>query len=146
MPSERGRAGERHERDIAAPGRDRLQRMADMHIVGGAAGIGRIDMAELQAHVLDHRQAAEARRIARSAEIAVDVALAQSGIVERALGDLGMQLRQRRVWRFSRRVLVGPDDVGFALENSFSSNLLRSRATCRRRKVARSGMLRQSCV
>ena len=42
--------------------------------------------------------------------------------VERKIGDrtalanFGMQLRQRRVGRFSRRVLVGPDDVGFAFE------------------------------
>jgi hypothetical protein len=51
-------------------------------------------MAQLQTHVLDHRQAAEAWRITRSAEIAVYVALAEARIVERTLGDLGMQLRQ----------------------------------------------------
>src|SRR5262245_21469798 len=87
-----------------------------MHDVGGAAGVSGVDMAELQAHVLAHRQTAEAWRVARGTEIAVNIALAEPGVVERALGDLGMQLRQRLVWRLSRRVLVGTDDVGFSIK------------------------------
>jgi hypothetical protein len=50
--------------------------MSDMHVVGGAAGVGRIDVPQLQAHVLDHGKAAETRRVAGSTEIPIDVALA----------------------------------------------------------------------
>ena len=86
--------GERHERDIAAAGRNCLERVADMDVVGRATGVGRIDVAELEAHVFDHREAAEARRVAGRAEIPVDVTLAQPRVVESTLGDLRMQLRQ----------------------------------------------------
>jgi hypothetical protein len=68
--------------------------MADMHVVGRAAGVGGIEMAELQAHVLDHRQAAEARRIARRAEITIYIVLAEPCVVERTFGNFGMQLSQ----------------------------------------------------
>ena len=45
-----------------------------------------------QAHVVGHVERAEARRVA-GAEIAVDVVLGEAGILQRAVGDLGMELR-----------------------------------------------------
>ena len=111
-----GPAGERYQRDVAAPCCDRLQRVTDVNDIGGATRIGCVDVAETEAHVVDHRQSAEARRIARSAKVAVDIALAQPGIVERPLCNLCMQLRQRLVWRLAGRVLIGPSDVGLPLE------------------------------
>ena len=67
--------------------------MAEMDQVGAAAGIGGVDVAELlhvEAEIIGHRHHA-ARRVA-GAEIAVDVGLGEAGILDRALGDLGMQL------------------------------------------------------
>src|SRR5690242_4608375 len=90
--------------------------MAHVHVVGGATGIGRIDMAELEAHVFDHRQTAESRRIARSTEIAIYVALAEPCVFERALRNLGMQLRERLVRRLACWMFVYTDDVGLAFE------------------------------
>ena len=48
-------------------------------------------MANLEAEVIDHRPKA-AGGVA-GAEIAVDIGLGEPGILDRALGDLGMQLR-----------------------------------------------------
>ena len=62
-----------------------------MDQIGTAAGLGGIDVADLEAEVIDHRPKA-AGGVA-GAEIAVDVGLGEPGILERALGDLGMQLR-----------------------------------------------------
>src|SRR5262245_12825520 len=90
--------------------------MADVHVVGGAAGVGRIDMAELQAHVFDHRQAAQARRITRGAKIAIYVALAEPCVFKGALRNLSMQLRQRLVRRFACGVFISTDDVSLAFE------------------------------
>ena len=50
------------------------------------------------------------------AEIAVDVVLAEAGIVQRALGHLGVDLRQRDVRRQPRRMLVDAGNVSFALD------------------------------
>ena len=50
----------------------------------------------LQAHVVDHRQRAEPGRVA-GAEVAVDVVLREPRVLERALRDLGVQLRDRLV-------------------------------------------------
>ena len=74
-----------------------------------------IDVARFQPHVLDHGHRPEAGRIA-GAEIAVDVVLAEAGIVQRALGHLGVDLRQRDVRRQPRRMLVDAGNVGFALD------------------------------
>ena len=48
-------------------------------------------MANLEAEVIDHRPKA-AGGVA-GAEIAVDIGLGEPGILDRTLGDLGMQLR-----------------------------------------------------
>jgi hypothetical protein len=66
--------------------------MTDMEHVGGAASVGRIDVARLQPHVFDHRHRPQSGRVA-GAEIAVDVVLGQAGILKCALGALGMDLR-----------------------------------------------------
>ena len=108
-------AGQGDQRHLALARRDRLGGVGDMQQIGRAAGVGRIDVARLQPHVLDHRHRPEARRIA-GAEIAVDVVLGEAGIVQRALGHLGVDLRQRDVRREPRRMLVDAGNVGFALD------------------------------
>src|SRR3546814_5209048 len=65
--------------------------MADMDEIRRTAGIGGIDVAQPQAHVIRHVERAEAGRIA-GAEIAVDVVLGQAGVVQCAFGHFGMQL------------------------------------------------------
>ena len=67
--------------------------MAEMDQIGAAAGLGGIDVAELfhvEAEIVGHRHH-PARRVA-GAEIAVDVGLGEASILDRALGDFGMQL------------------------------------------------------
>jgi hypothetical protein len=90
--------------------------VADVDEVGGAAGLGGVQVADvLQAHVVDHREAAEARRVA-GAEVAVDIVLAEPGVGERANGALGVELRGGFVGRVARRVLKRAHDVGLALD------------------------------
>ena len=48
-------AGQRDQRDRALAGGDRLGGMAEMDQIGAAAGLGGIDMADLEAEVVDHR-------------------------------------------------------------------------------------------
>ncbi len=84
-------AGERHQRDRAFAGRDRLGSVAEMDQIGTTAGLGGIDVTDLQSEVIDHRPKA-AGGVA-GAEIAVDIGFGEPGIFDRALGDLGMQLR-----------------------------------------------------
>ena len=48
-----------------------------------------------------------------AAEIAVDVAVRQAGVLKRALGGFGVDLRDRFIRRLARRVFVGTDDIGF---------------------------------
>ncbi|MGY4371568.1 hypothetical protein ACVW1A_007633 [Bradyrhizobium sp. LB1.3] len=91
--------------------------MAEMDDVGTAAGFGGIDVAELfgiQAEIIDHRPGA-AGRVAR-AEIAVNIVLAEPGILDRALGDLGMKLSGGFVRRMPGRVFKNPGNVGLALD------------------------------
>src|SRR5262249_10570571 len=81
------------------------------------ARLGGIDVAQLlriQAEIIDHRPGT-AGRIAR-AEIAVDVVLAEPGILDRALGDLRMELRGGFVRRMPGRVLIDPGNVVLALD------------------------------
>jgi len=61
-----------------------------MDQIGAAAGIGGIEMPDLQAEVIHHR--ITPRGVA-GAEIAVDIGLGKPGVFQRALGDLGMELR-----------------------------------------------------
>src|SRR5262249_2360050 len=72
-------------------------------------------MAELQAHIVGHRQGPEPRRVA-GAEIAVDVALAETGILDRPLSRLGMQLGERFVLGLACRMLVNPNNVGLPFD------------------------------
>ncbi len=115
-------AGQRDQRDRALAGGDRLGGMAEMDQIGTAAGIGGIEVAHLQAEVIDHRQR-PAGRVA-GAEIAVDVGLGQPGVLERALGDLGMQLRGRFVGCVPGRMLVDPGQIGLALDAQYGSPLV----------------------
>src|SRR4051794_33683091 len=68
----------------------------------------------VEAEIIDHRPGA-ARGIAR-AEIAVDIVLAEPGILDRALGDLGVKLGGGFVRRVPGRVFVDPRNVGLALD------------------------------
>ncbi|APO52550.1 hypothetical protein BD122_19806 [Bradyrhizobium diazoefficiens] len=109
--------GERDQRDRALARRDRFRGMTEMDDVGTAAGLGGIDVAELfgvEAEIVDHRPGA-AGRVAR-AEIAVDIVLAEPGILDRALGDLGVELGGGFVRRMPGRVFVDPGNVGLALD------------------------------
>ena len=114
-------AGQRDQRDRAFAGGDGFGRMADMDDVGTAAGFGGVDMPHLQPEIIHHRPGA-ARRIA-GAEIAVDIGLGQPGVLERALGDFGMQLRGGFVGCMPGRMLVNPGDVGLAFDRQCSSPL-----------------------
>ena len=77
-------AGQRDQRHVALARGDGLGGVADVHHVGRAAGLGRVDVAELEPHVVGHRQRAQAGRVA-GAEVAVDVVLGEAGVRERAL-------------------------------------------------------------
>ena len=104
--------GQGDQRDRAFAERDRHGGMVDLMDIGGAADIGRIHVLQLEAEIIDHRQRAEPRRVARGAEVAVDIVLAEAGIGERARQHLGVQLWHGLVGGEPRRVLVNPDDVG----------------------------------
>src|SRR5262249_13941909 len=67
-------------------------------------------MAEFQAHIVGHRQGPEPRRVA-GAEIAVDVALAETGILDRPLSRLGVKLGERFAVGLACRMLINPDDI-----------------------------------
>ena len=73
-------------------------------------------MPKFQPEIVDHRQRAEAWRIAGGTEITVDVVLAEPGIGERAMGAFGMQLEQRLVVGLARRMFKDPDDIGLTLD------------------------------
>ena len=85
-----------------------------MDQIGTAAGLGGIDVADLEAEVIDHRPQ-PAGGVA-GAEIAVDIGLGQPGVLDRALGDLGMQLCGGFIGCVPGRMLVDPGNVGLALD------------------------------
>ncbi len=108
-------SGQGDQRDVALAERDRLGGVPDMDQIGRAAGIGRIHVAQFEAHVIGHRQRPEPRRVA-GAEIAVDILFLEAGVFERALGRFGMQLGERFVFGLARRMLIDPDDIGLVLD------------------------------
>ena len=114
-------ARQRDQRDRAFARRDRLGGMAEMDQIGAAAGLGGIDVADFQAEIIDHRPGA-ARGVA-GAEIAVDIVLGQPGILDRALGDLGVELGGGFVGCMPGRMLVNPGNVGLALDGQMRSPL-----------------------
>ncbi len=114
-------ARQRDQRDRASPGGDGFRGMAEMDQIGAAAGVGGVEMADLQAHVVGHRHDA-ARRIA-GAEIAVDIGLGQPGIFQRALGDFGVELCGGFVGCVPGRVLIDPGEVGFSSDTQYVSPL-----------------------
>src|SRR6516164_8089297 len=89
--------------------------MADMNDVGRATAVRRIHVAQLEPEIIGHRQGAETRSVA-GAEIAVDIGPRQTGILERALGRLRMELGERLVVGLARRMLVDSDDIGLSLD------------------------------
>ncbi len=107
--------GEGDQRDAAFAGRDRRRRMGDMGEVGRAPQLRAVEVAHLQPHVIDHGKRPKTGRVAVT-EIPVDIGLAQAGIQQRAIGDLGVQLCQRRVIRLARRMLIRSDDIGLAAQ------------------------------
>ena len=85
-----------------------------MDQIGTAAGVGGIEVADLQAQIIDHRHH-PARGVA-GAEIAVDIGLGQAGVFQRALGDFGMELCGGFIGCVPGRMLVDPGEVGLALD------------------------------
>src|SRR5260370_33977320 len=77
--------------------------------------MGRIHVPQFEAHVIGHRQRSQSRCIAGT-EIAVDVALAEAGVLDGSLGRRGMQLGGRLVLGLACRVLINPDDIGLVLD------------------------------
>ena len=123
-------AGQGDQRHLALARGDRLGGVTDMKHVGRAAGVGRIDVTDLEAHVLDHRHRPETGRIA-GAEVAVDVVLGEAGVLQGALGALGVDLGQRDVLREPRRMLVDAGNVSFALDTHWwAVPLVIVRRTC----------------
>ena len=92
-----------------------------MDQVGTAAGLGGIDVAHLEAEIIDHRPGA-AGSVA-GAEIAVDIGLGQPGVLKRALGDLGMKLCGGFIGCVPGRMLIDPGNVGLALDGQYGSPL-----------------------
>ena len=87
--------------------------MRDVDEVGGATGVGGVQVADVQPEVVHHAQRSEPGRVT-GAEIAVHVLQGEAGVGERAARALRMQLRGGLVGGLARRMLVGPDDAGLA--------------------------------
>ncbi len=114
-------AGQRDQRDRTFARSDRFGGVSEMDQIGATAGIRGIDMAHLQAEIIDHRQRA-ARRVA-GAEIAVNIGLGQPGVFDRAFGDLSVQLRSGFVGCVPGRMLIDAGNVGLALDGQIASPL-----------------------
>ena len=95
--------------------------MAEMDQIGAAAGVGGIEMAHLEAEIIDHCHRA-ARGIA-GAEIAVDVGVGQAGVFQCALGDFGVKLCGGFIGRVPGGMFVNPGNVGLALDTQYDSPL-----------------------
>src|ERR1700721_1997904 len=95
--------------------------MEEMDQVGTPAGLGGIEVAPLEAEVIDHRPGA-AGSIA-GAEIAVDIGPGQPGVFNRALGDLGLELCGGFIGGMRGRMFVDPGDIGFALDTQYFAPL-----------------------
>jgi len=89
--------------------------MGHVRDVRGAAGFGRIDVARAQAHVVDHAEHAQARRVA-GAEVAIDVTQRKPRVFEGAARGFGVQLGDGLVRRFACGVLVGTHDTGLSFD------------------------------
>ena len=110
-------ARQRHQCDRAFSCRDGLGGMAEMDQIGAAAGVGGIDMTQLlgvETEIIDHRPSAAWR--VTSHEVAVDVVLGEPGVLNGALGDLGMELGGGFVGCMPGGVLKDPGNVGLALD------------------------------
>src|ERR1039458_6015475 len=88
--------------------------MAEMDQIGAAAGIGGIEMTDLEAEIIGHRHH-PARGVA-GAEIAVDIGLAQASVFERAFGDFGVKLGGGFIRGVPGWMLKDPGDIGLALD------------------------------
>jgi len=107
-------SSQRDQRDRAFAGGDRLRGMAEMDQIGAAAGVGGIEMTDLEAQIIGHRHHATGR--VASAEIAVDIGLGQACVLQRALGDFGMKLCGGFIGCVPGRMLVDPGEVGLTLD------------------------------
>ncbi len=117
-----GFSGQRNQRDGTLPRSDRLGSMTERDDIGAAARLGRIDVAHLEAEIIDHRHDAAGR--VSGAEIAVNIGLRQACILQCALGTFGMQLRGGLVGRVPGGMLVDPGNIGFSLDTQKTSPLL----------------------
>ena len=111
--------GQRDQRDIALSCSDGFSSMRDVHHVGGAAGVGRIDVTRIEAHVIGHADGIhDARRIA-GAEITVHILDGQPCILQGAFCALGVQQRHRFVVGLARGMLESPRDIGLSFNGHF---------------------------
>jgi hypothetical protein len=86
--------------------------MTEMDQIGTSAAFRRIDMTDLEAEIIHHRQKAT-RRIAGT-EITVDVGLCQPGIFQRALSDLGVKLCGGFIGCVPGRMFINSSNVSLA--------------------------------
>src|SRR5690606_29244719 len=103
------------ERHAALACGNRLGCMAHQGEVRCAPDVGRVGMPHAQVKVFDHGRGPHAGRIAGT-EIPVNVFTRQTGVRQRTNRHFRMQFGQRFVWRVSRRVLIGTDDVRLTVD------------------------------
>ena len=108
-------AGQGDQGHVALAGGDGLRGMADVDDVRRSARLRGVHVAELEPHVVGHGEPAQPGRVAR-AEVAVDVGPGEPGVLQRALGDLGVELGQRLVVGLAGGMLVDARDVGLSLD------------------------------
>ena len=109
-------AGERDQRDVALSGRDGFRGVGDVHQIRAAAHVGGVDVAQLvEVHVVRHAPDVGARRVTRT-EVAVDVVLGESRVLERAFRALRVELRDGFVGGLAQGMLESTGDVGFAFD------------------------------
>ncbi len=108
-------ACQRNQRYIAAASSNGLRRVRNMQDGRRAAALRGVDVPHLEPKVLDHCRGAQAWCIA-SAEIAIDVALAQAGVFQRALGDVRVQPYNRQFIGLAGGMLVRPHDISASVQ------------------------------
>ena len=106
-------SGERDQGDVAMSCSDGLGRVRDVNQIGRATGLGGVDVARTNAHVLDHAERAQPGGIAR-AEVAVNIGQCEPGVADCAERALHVQLSHALVRRETGGVLIRTNDVGLA--------------------------------
>jgi hypothetical protein len=91
--------------------------MTDMGDIARSSDFGGIEIFEpVEPQVVGHDERVEDALSVSGTEIGVDVADSEAGVSERALCDLGMQLRRRLVRGVTCRMFVDAGDISFTLD------------------------------